>query len=433
MEDSVRRRLDSISRHLLSWKSDPQILRANSVRSVQLKAVSSVPVVIGGMVLDIHAKPSTLAKPGTTTPGKITWLSGGVARNIAECMSKLGTKPFMISVLGLDVPGQFLLNAWSSSGLSTEGIQKHEDITTPVVSNIFDLDGELAAGVASVQTVEEKLTPEWIWHFRDTIHSAPLVMVDANMKPCSLEAACQIAEDAGVPLWFEPVSVTKSKRVVSIANSITCTSPNQDELLVMANALSSGNKLFSIQNLQKVRQEGSLESLMHILEPGICLLLEKGIKIVVLTLGLHGVLLCSRGGPNYMRSAMRDPKNHKSNSYRSLLYEVVSSSCPPDQFVCVERLKQHNSHPYIVHFPALPASVVSVTGAGDCLVGGILASICAGLDIMQSVAVGIAAAKGAVEAVGNVPSELCVERVADDAKKTYFSAKEVECLTQIHG
>ena len=45
---------------------------------------------------------------------------------------------------------------------------------------------------------------------------------------------------------------------------------------------------------------------------------------------------------------------------------------------------------------------VRLTGAGDCLVGGKLASICAGLNFMQSVAFGIAAARAAVEA------EMCI-------------------------
>ncbi|GAY65371.1 hypothetical protein CUMW_240570 [Citrus unshiu] len=31
----------------------------------------------------------------------------GVARNVAECMSKLGAKPYMISALGLDMAGDF--------------------------------------------------------------------------------------------------------------------------------------------------------------------------------------------------------------------------------------------------------------------------------------------------------------------------------------
>ena len=58
----------------------------------------------------------------------------------------------------------------------------------------------------------------------------------------------------------------------------------------------------------------------------------------------------------------------------------------------------------VVHFPTLPASVVRLTGASDCLVGGMLASICTGLNLMQNVVVGIAAAKAAVEAETSVPT-----------------------------
>ena len=35
--------------------------------------------------------------------------NGGVARNVAECMSKLGSKPFIVSVVGIDIAGEHLL------------------------------------------------------------------------------------------------------------------------------------------------------------------------------------------------------------------------------------------------------------------------------------------------------------------------------------
>ncbi|KAL7002726.1 hypothetical protein U1Q18_003883 [Sarracenia purpurea var. burkii] len=69
----------------------------------QVKDVEAEPVIIGGMVLDIHATPSIPANPRTTTPGKVQYILGGVARNIAECMSKLETVPYMISAVGLDM------------------------------------------------------------------------------------------------------------------------------------------------------------------------------------------------------------------------------------------------------------------------------------------------------------------------------------------
>lgn len=36
---------------------------------------------------------------------QVHYVLGGVARNVADCMSKLGTKPFMISAVGLDMAG----------------------------------------------------------------------------------------------------------------------------------------------------------------------------------------------------------------------------------------------------------------------------------------------------------------------------------------
>ncbi|KAA3462991.1 putative sugar kinase YeiI isoform X2 [Gossypium australe] len=59
-----------------------------------------------------------------------------------------------------------------------------------------------------------------------------------------------------------------------------------------------------------------------------------------------------------------------------------------------------------MHCPALPASVVRLTGAGDCLVGGMLASLSIGLDMMQSVAIGIAATKALVEVDSNTQLDL---------------------------
>uniref|UniRef100_A0A5B7A8Z8 Putative ribokinase n=1 Tax=Davidia involucrata TaxID=16924 RepID=A0A5B7A8Z8_DAVIN len=187
----------------------------------KVKDVEAGPVIIGGMVLDIHATPSIPANPRTTTPGKVHYMLGGVARNVAECVSKLGTKPYMISVVGLDMAGNLLLEHWKSAGLSIEGIQRHQDIETAVVCNIFDVNGELAAAVASVETIEKFLTPEWIQQFGCNICSAPLLLVDANLSPPALEASCQMAAEYDIPVWFEPVSVAKSQRVASVVKYVS--------------------------------------------------------------------------------------------------------------------------------------------------------------------------------------------------------------------
>lgn len=181
-----------------------------------------------------------------------------------------------------------------------------------------------------------------------------------------------------------------------LSKQVTFASPNEDELIAMANALSAGNS-FSYSPSQK--DKCSIESLFQMLKPAIRVLLENGIKIVIVTLGSNGVFLCSKGGPRSLRTI---DEGIKRNYLNRQLYKTVTAACP-SYWGPNSTEFESNSLLFAVHFPTLPATVVRLTGAGDCLVGATLSSICAGLDIMQGVAVGIAASKATVEAETNVP------------------------------
>ncbi|RVW93342.1 hypothetical protein CK203_022332 [Vitis vinifera] len=234
----------------------------------------------------------------------------------------------MMSNLELENEKEYHFRAYHHSNFSLQnvcfdvGIRKHHDIQTSVVCHIFDGDGEVAAGVASVEAIENFLTSDWIRQFKCNICSAPVLMVDANLSPSALEASCQMAAESSTPVWFEPVSVIKSRRVASVAKYITFASPNEDELIAMANALSCKDVFHPIQR-DDVGTKCSIESLFQMLKPAILVLLEKG------------------------------------------------------------------------------------------------------LDVLQSVAAGIAAAKAAVEGETNVPSEYSLAKIADDARRVYSSAKVI--------
>ncbi|XBJ24135.1 hypothetical protein VPH35_002079 [Triticum aestivum] len=413
---SSRRRMEAVRRHLLP--RPPPVLSLNQLSAPE---AGQSPVIIGGMVLDIHAKPSVPSHPGTTVPGMVKYIGGGVARNIAECMAKLGTQPLMISVIGDDMAGDFLLKYWRLAGLCTDGILQVPDVTTPVVSNVFDGNGELFAGVASVQAVETFLTPTWIYQFYRRISIAPLLMLDANLSPESLQAACKIAYESGVPVLFEPVSVVKSSRIAPIAEHITCTSPNEIELIAMANALSTPGKYNFVKLEQCSNKAESVDYLFEMLSPAMFFLLEKGIKLLLVTLGSNGVFICCREHVNFMK----DPKRCKVTPFSTQLLEKLEGCSLSSMPVNLSR--EGSSRTCVFHLPATSASVVSLTGAGDCLVGGFLSSLCGGLDIMQSVAVGIAVAKASVESEANIPANFSAASIADEARRTLLSARQIWC------
>ncbi|GER49847.1 carbohydrate kinase [Striga asiatica] len=205
-----------------------------------------------------------------------------------------------------------------------------------------------------------------------------------------------VAAECKTSIWFEPVSVAKSKRIASFVEYITYTSPNEDELVAMANALSSRNNFLPIQR-DSNSFDSSIGSLFQVLKPPAWVLLEKGVKVVIVTLGPQGVFLCFETTSGLKK---QDCKKNEPFSFSRKLYEAINLTCPANKILGT--LESKGSHNIAVHFPALSATVVRLTGAGDCLAGGTLASLCSGLDIMQSVAVGIAAAKGAIENENNV-------------------------------
>lgn len=171
----------------------------------------------------------------------------------------------------------------------------------------------------------------------------------------------------------------------------------------MANALSHEDNFLPIQK----DSGGSIELLFQLLKPAIWVLLEKGIRVVLVTLGPRGIFLCFKAINGVKKC---DPVKSEPFSFSRKLYETINISCPPNTILGAPLSK--GNYYTAIHFSAVSASVVRLTGAGDCLVGGTVASICAGLDIMQSVAVGIAAAKGAVETESNVPAEFELTKVA---------------------
>ncbi|CAL4900292.1 unnamed protein product [Urochloa decumbens] len=407
MAEPANRRMEAVRRHLLLPPPPLPPLRSNPLSSQA--EVDPSPVIIGGMVLDIHAKPSVPPQPGTTVPGTVKYVRGGVARNIAECMSKLGTRPFMISVVGNDMAGQL------------DYVQKVHDVATPVVSNVFDSNGELVAGVASVGAVERFLIPSWIYSFHHHISNASLVMLDANLPAESLEAACIMAYESGVPVLFEPVSVVKSRRVAPIAKYVTCTSPNEIELVAMANSLSPTTK-YNFQKMEQCKDKAeAVERLFEMLRPAMFFLLEKGIKLLVVTLGSNGVFICCKEHTNFMK----DQHKCKQTPFSRQLVQKLDGCFPSNNLVNLCR--ESSSRTCVFHLPAISASVISLTGAGDCLVGGVLSALCGGLDIIPSVAVGVAIAKASVESEANIPDDISPASVADDAKRVLLSAKTLWC------
>ncbi|XP_024395996.1 pseudouridine kinase [Physcomitrium patens] len=393
------RRLATIARHL----TDSSSLHALAYEH-NIKPGDKTPVVIGGMVLDIQSSPKgKQLLRGSTSPGEVRYENGGVARNIAENMALLGSLPFLISVVGDDVAGESMLKHWKSLGLSTAGIRTCKGARTPVVSAVFDNQGELAAAVADTNLIEEKLTVEWIMKFKDDIQRATIIILDANLPPPALEATCKLAKETNVPIWFEPVSVAKSVRASRFLNLITYTSPNEAELIAMAESVCQVN------NIEKKLFDDEVPADKNLPEPAASLwrtrhyiqsLLDTGLGYIILTLGEYGAVLCS----------LRSTSSENLGTVKETPLSGIS---------------KNESGINFLHFPALRASISNLSGAGDCLAAGTVSALSSGADISSALANGVSASKWAVESASNVPPNLDPASVADCAKMVKSRAQKL--------
>ncbi|XP_024522155.1 uncharacterized protein LOC112343241 [Selaginella moellendorffii] len=357
-------RVSAIARHLQA--ATTSIDRDNT-------SSCGLPVVVGAMVADIQSFPSTQLSRGTTVVGQVKYSHGGVGRNVAECMAKLGVPSFLISIVGDDIAGNALVDHWKSLGLTTNGIRRCCGAATPVISIAFDTTGEVAAGVADTGTVEKHLTPDWISQFSTIIQAAPVVLLDANLTPESLETACKLAEQAEVPVWFEPVSVSKSVRAAGLYKYLAYVSPNEKELAAMGESLSSLDTAPVPSGWSKEQRY-------------IHLLLQAGVKHVIVTLGSKGSLACT----------------------------LESASGSSFSIRCL-------------HVPAAAARVASLSGAGDCLVAGCIAWLATrgDGDVLGCVTHGTAVAKQAVESHLNVPDVISRQDLWSDGDAARSMAREL--------
>lgn len=307
-----------------------------------------------------------------------------MARNIAHDLALLsgGTAPLLlVTAVGDDAAGAALKASWQGLELPIKGITTVPGGATPTVSIIFDGHGDVAASVADVALLEAALTPAVLGRFSTDIQASSIVLLDADLSEAAIEAAarCATAAPRRPLLWFEPVSAPKAARATSIISLIDYASPNMAELRAMAAAVVPEKGTPCAAGRPPPAPASSAASLLASARPLLQIILELGLGAVVLTLGSQGAALCTLS---------------------------------PDRRVV-----------QAVHVPALPASVVNCSGAGDCLVAGFLHGLDAGRAPAAALALGAAAAKRAVQAAANVPPGLAAADLEADAV-------EAERLTQ---
>lgn len=188
-------------------------------------------VVVGGANMDLKARSAAAIVAGTSNPGSTRMSAGGVGRNVAESLARLGSAVHLVAAVGADPIGDALLGDTAAAGVGIEHVRRL-NVPTGTYTAILDHDGELSVAVADM-TATDALGPDAVRESKDLLSRAALIVLDANLASPTLTAALTVAAVSRVPVVLDPVSVPKASRlaaVLAVERPIHTITPNADEL-----------------------------------------------------------------------------------------------------------------------------------------------------------------------------------------------------------
>lgn len=188
-------------------------------------------VVVGGANMDLRAHSSAPAQLGTSNPGVSRTVPGGVGRNIAENLARLGNPTQLVAPMGRDAFGEQLVSATRSAGVGVDHLILSDEATGTYLA-VLDSTGELVVAVSNM-TATDRLTVRHLEPSRELLSHADLLVIDGNVPADPAAWLLDLAAAHGVPVVLDPVSVAKARplaRTLSPQRPVTALTPNHDEL-----------------------------------------------------------------------------------------------------------------------------------------------------------------------------------------------------------
>jgi pseudouridine kinase len=184
-------------------------------------------VCIGGATVDRKYRAIANIRPETSNPVTSERSFGGVARNVAENLARLGARTSLVSVLGDDENGQAVLENLRRIGIDTQHMAYSSKLATAEYVAVLQPGGDLAFGLADMAIFDD-LTPALLHKALDELSSA-WVFADCNLPPETLLDLIDAARRKPLMLALDAVSTPKVMRLPQDLTGVGLLFLNRDE------------------------------------------------------------------------------------------------------------------------------------------------------------------------------------------------------------
>ncbi|WP_298444332.1 PfkB family carbohydrate kinase [uncultured Ferrimonas sp.] len=233
-------------------------------------------VVIGGANMDLCGRADGSLINADSNPGQLRCSAGGVGRNIADNLARLGSKVQFIGAMGDDGWGEQLKSSCREAGIEVDHCLTVSGATSSSYLSIHDADGEMQLALNDMALLE-RLNAEQLGQREAVLKRATMLVVDANLCDSALDYLFHCHSDK--PILVDPVSSAKASKLRPYLRHIHTLKPNQLEAELL-----SGHTIRSSADLPtvaaKLHQQGVQRVLISLGKQGAFASCELGQRII---------------------------------------------------------------------------------------------------------------------------------------------------------
>ncbi len=238
-------------------------------------------VCIGNATVDRAFALTVEAQRGTKNPAIARPIAfGGVARNVAENLARLGVRVALIACVGEDDAGAAILADCRAIGIDVDRCVVTPDYPTPQYAAILDVRNDLVMGASDMRAIEA-LPADRLFTAGDD-YDVAWTFADCNLNAETLQAAIAAPRAAGHRIAINTVSVAKAARLPADLHGID---------LLFCNVVEAQAYLAS--------DEPAPERLAQALQ-------ARGAHSTVMTLGDAGAIVAGPRGHEHIGTVVRD-------------------------------------------------------------------------------------------------------------------------------
>ncbi|MDR1909265.1 MAG: carbohydrate kinase family protein [Spirochaetaceae bacterium] len=227
--------------------------------------------VIGGANVDIVGRSIQSLIMADSNPAYVRLSAGGVARNIAENLFRLGVEVSLVSALGDDRFAGILRGFLEDAGMDTGHLLTREGLNTGLYVAVMKPSGELLVSLNDMEAVMA-ISPADAAKLEPLLAAQDMTVFDANLRADTILVLARTARKAGKLIAADAVSTAKAERLRPVLGQLDLLKANRAEAAVLTG--------FPLDNEKAVRE-------------GCAFLLGAGVKEVHITLGRDGACSAS--------------------------------------------------------------------------------------------------------------------------------------------